>query len=388
MSTALATGHEPRVAVVHDYFTQRGGAERVAARIAGSFAGSQVFAAVADPAALPPCLAASMVSTTPLQALLRVGLPLQALGPLLPAAFGALDLHSPEVVISSSSAFAHHVRPPAGAVHICYCHTPPRFLWETHEYFRERRALDWLAAPALAVLRAWDAAAARRADVYVANSAFTATRIRRTYGRDARVLYPPIEARAFRPSTERSGRFLIVARLRPHKRIDLAIAAANTFGLPLDIIGEGSDLDRLRGLAGPNVRFLGRCPDDAVAAAMARCAGLLVPGIEDFGMTTVEVQAAGRPPIAFAAGGSTEIIRDGWNGFLVKEQTVGAFGAGMLRALHEPLDPDRLVKSAARFGAQSFDAALRDLVAEVLATGRIAARDRAVNPAPVRPRAP
>lgn len=388
MNLPRPAGGEPRVAVVHDYFTQRGGAERVAARIAGSFAGSRVFAAVAEPGMLPPPLTREGVSTTPLQPLLRAGLPLQALGPLLPAAFGALEVGAAEVVISSSSAFAHHVRPPSDAVHICYCHTPPRFLWEADEYFRERPAAGRLAALPLAVLRGWDRTAARRAHVYVANSAFTAERIRRTYGRDARVLYPPIETGAFHPSTERSGRFLVVARLRPHKRIDLAIAAANALGLPLDVIGEGSDLDRLRGLAGAGVRFLGRRPDDEVAAAMARCAGLLVPGIEDFGMTTAEVQAAGRPPIAFAAGGSTEIVRDGRTGFLVEEQSMEAIGAGMLRALREPLAPDPLVDSALRFAARSFEAALHDLVAEALAADRIAAGERVAIRASVRPPVP
>ena len=375
-------GRPGQVAIVHDYFTQRGGGERVAARLAGLFAGSRAFAAVAELDLLPASLAAAGVTTTGLQRLLDAGLPLPALAPILPAAFGALDMGSPDVVVSSSSAFAHHVRPPRGAVHVCYCHTPPRFLWEPDEYFRERRLVRPLGAAPLAILRGWDAAAARRVTAYVANSRFTAARIGRIYGRQARVVSPPIETDAFRPTTDRSGRFLAVARLRPHKRLDLAIGAANAFDLPLDIIGDGSDLPRLRALAGPTVRFLGRRDDAEVARAMAACAGLIVPGIEDFGMTTAEVQAAGRPPIAFAVGGSVEIIDDGRTGFLVPEQSVAAVGAGMRRALCQPLEPAALVASAARFDALHFDAAVREVVAECLAARRTAPLGRAPRPAP------
>ncbi|HVA86967.1 MAG TPA: glycosyltransferase, partial [Candidatus Saccharimonadales bacterium] len=223
-----------------------------------------------------------------------------------------------------------------------------------------------LAAPALAVLRRWDSAAAGRVGIHLANSTYTADRILRNYGRTARVVYPPVETSAFAPSVERSGRFLVVARLRPHKRIELAIAAANELHLGLDVIGEGSDLGRLRGLAGPTVRFLGRCSGETVAAAMAACAGLIVPGIEDFGMATVEVQAAGRPPIAFAEGGASEIVRDGETGFLFAEQTPAAIGGAMLRALSEPIEPGALVGSAFRFDALIFDWAIREVVAEVV----------------------
>lgn len=363
---AEATG----VAIVHDYFTQRGGAERVVERLAGLLANARVFAGIVDPVARPPSFGSHPVTTTPAQVLYRAGTPLQAFAPVLPGAFGMLDLGRPGVVLSSSSAFAHHVRPPAGAVHLCYCHTPPRFLWEQDEYFHERRGARMLGTPVLGLMRRWDAAAARRVDLYIANSAFTADRIRRTYGRTARIVHPPIDCGAFRPTTERSGRFLIVARLRPHKRVDLAIGAANELHLPLDVIGDGSHLPRLQQLAGPTVRFLGRRDDGEVAAAMASCAGLVVPGVEDFGMATAEVQAAGRPPIAFAGGGSPEIVRDGQTGFLFAEQTTASVGAAMQRALREPVDAQALVRSAGRFDARIFDTAIRELVAQALAEER------------------
>ena len=357
------------VAIAHDYFTQRGGAERVAERLAALYPDALVLTSVISAGARPASLAGHRVRPTALQRLADARVPLGALAPLLPVAFGRAALPAgTRVVLSSSSAFALHVRVPAGAVHIAYCHTPPRFLWERDEYFRERPLAQRALGPALAVARRADLAAARRVDVFLANSAFTAARIRRCYGRDARVVYPPVEVDAFGPPIdERSDRFLVVGRLKRHKRFDLAIEAANRARLPLDVIGDGPEAARLRRIAGPTIRFHGRLSDAQLRAAMARAAGLLVPGVEDFGMTTAEVQAAGCPPIAFARGGSLEIVRDGETGFLFHEQTPGALAAAMRRALAEPIPAAALVASARRFDAAHFDAAIRAAVAEALA---------------------
>ena len=370
MTLGAGRAEDAPIAIVHDYFTQRGGAERVAARLARNYPGAPVFAAVVAPDTLPDPLDRATIRTTELQRLGGAGLPLQSLAPLLPSAFGRLDIGRPRVVISSSSAFAHHIRPAAGTVHVCYCHTPPRFLWNCSEYFRDRAGRATVLAPALDLLRRWDIQAAGRVDIYLANSSYTAGRIRAAYGREARVVYPPIETASFVPSTKRSGRFLVVARLRRHKRIDLAIRAANALAVPLDIIGEGSERAKLAGLAGPTVRFLGRRSGSQVAAAMASCAGLIVPGIEDFGMTMAEVQAAGRPPIAFAQGGAPELVDDGRTGFLFDEPTPAALGAAMERALEVSLETDALVASAARFDAAVFDTAIRAIVDEAILASR------------------
>jgi glycosyltransferase involved in cell wall biosynthesis len=363
----------PTVALVHDYFTQRGGAERVAARLAALYPDAPLYTSVVDEAAAPVGVEPARVRTTGLQRVYSAGLPLKALAPALPAAFGRLDLDGADVVISSSSAFAHHVRPTPGAVHLCYCHTPPQFLWNRREYFGDRHATGWLAAPALHLLRRADFDASGRVDVYVANSRFTAERIRRSYGREARVVYPPIETESFVPSDDRSGRFLVVARLRPHKALSLAIAAANEHRLPLDVIGEGSGARRLKAIAGPSVRFLGHRSDAEVAEAMARCVALVVPGIEDFGMATAEVQAAGRPAIGLATGGTKEIVDDGETGFLVTERTVTALGAAMMRARREELDRRALLASARRFDVGVFNRAIEDLIEDALSGRRPAA---------------
>ena len=355
-----------KVALVHDYFTQRGGAERVAAHLASLYGDSLLYTSVLDGDAAPDLVDRERIRTTSLQRLRRARLPLRSLAPVLPGAFASLDLGSPDVVLSSSSAFAHHVRTPAGAVQICYCHTPAPFLWSSQRYFERSRLSGLLAAPALALMRKRDRAAAARVDVFVANSRFTAGRMRRIYDRHARVIHPPIDTARFRPTTEHSGRFLTVSRLRPHKAIDLVITAANTLRLPLDVLGDGSDRPRLEAMAGPTVRFLGRRSDAEVADAMERCAALVVPGVEDFGMVIAEVQAAGRPPVALDAGGAPEIICDGVTGFLAAEQTAAAIGAAMLRSQREELDPAALVASAQRFDVAVFDGAIRALVDEVL----------------------
>jgi glycosyltransferase involved in cell wall biosynthesis len=355
-----------KVALVHDYFTQRGGAERVAAHLASLYADSLLYTSVLDIDAAPDMVDRERIRTTSLQRLRRARLPLRSLAPVMPGAFASLDLGSPDVVLSSSSAFAHHVRTPSDAVQICYCHTPAPFLWSSQRYFERSRLSGLLAAPGLALMRRRDRAAAARVDVFVANSRFTAERMRRIYDRNARVIHPPIDTARFRPTTERSGRFLTVSRLRPHKAIDLVITAANVLGLPLDVLGDGSDRPRLEAMAGPTVRFLGRRSDAEVAEAMARCAALVVPGVEDFGMVIAEVQAAGRPPVALDAGGAPEIIRDGVTGFLACEQSAAAIGAAMLRSQREELDTAALVASAQRFDVAVFDSSIRALVDEVL----------------------
>ena len=365
----------PRVAIVHDYFTQQGGAERVVDELVRLFPGAPVHASVFDPEVLPDRVRAAGVKASRLQPLRAAGLPLPLLAPILPTAFGRLRLDGAAVVVSSTSAFAHHVRPPAGAVHVAYCHSPPHFLYQADDYFRERPWQRGLMAPALALLRRADQAAGRRVDVYVANSRYTADRVERCYGRRATVIHPPIDVAAFTPVAERSGRFLVVARLRRHKRLELALQAANRAGLPLDVIGDGPDASYLRTHAGDAVRFLGRLPDDEVRAAMARCDGLIVPGIEDFGLTIAEVQAAGRPPIAFAAGGALEIVEDGVTGFLFAERGADALVEAMHRARETTLDAAALVESARRFDRPRFDAAFGALVARAV-TDPAALHDR------------
>lgn len=341
------------VALVHDYMTQLGGAERVAGILATELSGADLFTSVHRPEQVPLRYIGGRAWQTSYLQPVSNRLPLKSMLALLPSAVASLDVRS-ELVLSSSSAFAHHVRPAKGAFHICYCATPAHFLWNQEAYFKGQPALAAALRPALSVLKRLDRAAAGRVDAYLANSKYTAGRIAEVYGREAQVVYPPVDMSRFEPSRERSGRFLVVSRLVRAKRVELAVEAANRYELPLDVIGDGPELRRLRAQAGPSVQILGWQPDDVVRRAMAECTAVIVAGEEDFGLVTAESQASGRPPIAFAAGGALEIIEDGVTGFLFRQQTVEALAEAMLRARQRDLEAADLRTSAERFAVPAF----------------------------------
>jgi glycosyltransferase involved in cell wall biosynthesis len=334
--------------------TQLGGAERVAGVIASMLPDARLLTSVHREREVPlPFIGGRVWQTSFLQPLAG-RLPLKAMLPLLPKAIAGLDVSESDLIISTSSAFAHHVRPSHGATHVCYCSAPAHFLWNQDEYFRGRPHLARAMAPLLSALQTLDLAAAGRVDAYIANSRYTAGRIEAVYGRDAQVVYPAVETSRFQPSRDRSGRFVVVSRLVPTKRVELVVEAANRYELPLDVIGKGPELQRLRKLAGPTVQVLGWLPDAVVRRAMAESTAVVIAGTEDFGLVTAEAQASGRPPVAFAAGGAIEIVEDGTTGFLFADQTSEGIGAAMLRAQAYDLDTADLVASAARFDIPVF----------------------------------
>jgi glycosyltransferase involved in cell wall biosynthesis len=352
-----------KVALVHDYLTEMGGAERVVLALTRVFPEAPLYTSVYDARTCAE-FADRDVRTTFMQHLTQRKRLTKSFFPLFPAAFRRLDLRGFDVVISSSSGFAHHVRVPAETLHICYCHNPPRFLWQPGDYFRGRPLTELFVRPALMRLRRVDLDAAERVVAYVANSEVVAGRIRETYGRRADVIHPPIDMARYALTSERSGRFLVVSRLLAYKRIDLALEAATSAGLPLDVIGDGPERRRLERMAGPSINFLGRRPDDFVRNALARCTALVLPAAEDFGLTPIEVQASGRPPVAFAAGGALETVRDGETGFLFCEPTPEALGQAMRRAAAHEIDAQHLRNAANRFDVANFDGRLRDLLAK------------------------
>jgi glycosyltransferase involved in cell wall biosynthesis len=348
-----------KVAIVHDYLTEMGGAERVVETMMRLFPEAPLYTSAFNPGACPAFAGLDVRTTFADRLTSRKGAA-KALFFTLPFAFRSLDLDDYDLVLSSSSGFAHHVRCRPGAHHVCYCHNPPRFLWQPDAYFRGQPSLRRALAPALAVFRRLDRGAAGRVDAYVGNSATVAERIRKTYGRDATVVHPPVDTSLYERSDERSGRFLVLSRLLAYKRIDLAVDAAAESGLPLDVVGDGPDRARLEARAGKSVRFHGRLQDDDVRELLARCAALIQAGEEDFGLTVIEAQASGRPPIAFAAGGALETVEDGVNGFLFAEQSAVALAAAMRRAENEELDVATLRKSARRFDREPFASKLMD----------------------------
>jgi glycosyltransferase involved in cell wall biosynthesis len=252
--------------------------------------------------------------------------------PLYPLAFESLDLRGFDTIVSITSAFAHGVKIPRGARHICYCLTPARFLWNYADYV-QREQIGRVAKIALPLvvgpLRGWDARAARRVNAFIAISRVVQKRIREFYERDSEIIYPPVDVESFPVSAARGDYFLILARLVPYKRIDLAVEAFNQLGLPLVIAGEGRDRARLQNLARGNVRFLGRVADEQARDLLAHARALVFPGEEDFGITPLEANAAGRPVIAFAGGGALDTIREGLNGVFFHAPTSEALAAAV-----------------------------------------------------------
>ncbi|HKP47269.1 MAG TPA: glycosyltransferase, partial [Pyrinomonadaceae bacterium] len=303
-----------RIAIFHDNFAQMGGAEKVAEEIHKLLPDADLLSTVAVREVLSPGLQQTRIKTTWMQRLPGLRRHFRHYFLLYPFAVESADLSNYDLVITSCFGYAKGVRKRKDAVHICYCHTPMRWVWRYEDYSQRagfggvvRKLLPLL----LLALKAWDRRAARRPDYYIANSQNVAERIKKFYGRDAVVIPPPIEVDRFRACAETEDYFLVLSRLVPYKRIDLAIEACTKLNRKLIVVGDGPDRARLEKLAGPSVTFLGRQPDEAVVRLASRCRALLFPGEEDFGMTPLEVNAAGRPVIAFRAGGALETVIEG-----------------------------------------------------------------------------
>jgi glycosyltransferase involved in cell wall biosynthesis len=361
----------PRVALVHDFLLDLRGAERVFAAICDAWPEADVFTAVYDEEGTEGRFAARSPRTSFLQRLRPSARTFRGLLPLYPHAIESLDLRGYELVISSSSAWAHGVLPDPGAVHVCYCHNPFRYAWSEREATLAARRPP-MRLPLEIVLsrwRQWDWIAAQRVDRYVANSRLTASRVRRYFGREADVLHPPVELERFAPG-EVGEHYLVVAELMAHKRIDVAVHAFNELRKPLVVVGDGPELRRLRRLAGPTVMFTGRLPDPAVADLLRRARALVVTAAEEFGIAAVEALASGRPVIALGSGGVLESVHEGETGAYYcssDPESLAAVVAGF-----DPLavDPAACVAAAERFGTDRFQSALRAIVAEAVAAER------------------
>jgi glycosyltransferase involved in cell wall biosynthesis len=360
-----------RVALVHDFLLDLRGAERVFAAICDAWPQADVFSVVYDERGTEGRFADRAVTTSFLQRLHPTARTFRVLLPLYPHAVESLDLRDYDLVITSSSAWAHGVLVDPGAVHVCYCHNPFRYAWSEREATLHAR--NPLVRPALRVLlnrwRQWDWIAAQRVDRYVANSMLTASRVRRYLGREATVLHPPVEIDRFRPG--RVGEhYLVLSELMAHKRIDVAIQAFNRLRRPLVVVGDGPAERRLRALAGPTVRFTGRLSDAQVADLLRSCRALVVPGEEEFGIAAVEALASGRPVLAAAGSGVAESVEAGVTGEF--------FGGGDEAALADCVrgfdalgaDVGECLAAARRFVPAHFQAALRRIVAEAVEAER------------------
>ncbi len=363
----MTPASSPRVALVASWLNQYGGAERVLEVVHELFPNAPVFTSTYWPAAMPAGyrnwdIRVSFLNRLPLGRQSQ-----RWLLPLYPAAFESLDLRGYDIILSITSAFAHGVHVPASGRHFCYCLTPARFLWSYSEYV-ERERIGRLPRAILPLfifsLRAWDRRAANRVTHFVAISRKVRERIAAYYQRDATIVYPPVDVERFSLSSERGDYFLILSRLVPYKRIDLAVQAFNALGLPLVIAGDGRDRVRLQEKAKPNIRFLGQVSDDEGRELLSRCRAFLFPGEEDFGITPLEANACGRPVIAFAGGGALDSTVEGVTGEFFREPTAAAL-AQVISAFDErKYDPLAIRQHAERFGSSVFKEKLLKQIAD------------------------
>jgi glycosyltransferase involved in cell wall biosynthesis len=363
---ALPTARAPRVALAHDYLLVMRGAERTFAAIADLYADAPIMTLLYDEQGTGARFAGRQVVTSPLQHLGVNQASFRRLLPLYPTAVRRLRPPSADVLLSSSSAFAHGVRAPEGAVHISYCYTPFRYAWYEEQRALEEtpRALRGLMRHQLWRMRRWDRSVSRRVDAYIAISELSRERIKRYLGRESVVVHPPVETHRFAPG-DPGDSLLVVSELVRHKRLPVALEAARRAGAPIDVVGSGPEYQALRD-AYPEAQFLGRPSDVELAELYARARAVLVPSMEEFGIAAVEAQAAGRPVIAAAAGGALETVLDGSTGRLVQLGDVDAFAQAIEKIDQLAFDPAEAAENAERFSVAAFQRSLSAQIAQAV----------------------
>lgn len=354
-----------KIALVHDDLVQHGGAERLFLAMLEVFPDADIFASLAtqdyESQFANYDLRTSFMQKLPFKKQLY-----RHYFMLYPLSFEGYDFSNYDVVISSSTRFAHGIVTKPETLHIAYFNTPPRMFWEPRSYFERSVPLSFLLSPFLSYLRLWDRVAAQRPDVLIANSKTPQARIKKYYGRDSEIIYPFVDLSRFEGVKglrgEKGGYFLIVSRLAAWKKIDIAIEACNRLNLPLKIIGEGPDRPRLQKIAGPTVELLGRLTDEEVVRYYKGCRAFLFPQKEDFGITPLEAMACGKPVIAYSAGGALETVLPGQTGKFFSPQTVEALVRALERFDEKDFHRQDCLEQAAKFSKERFKTKLRSLV--------------------------
>jgi glycosyltransferase involved in cell wall biosynthesis len=361
---------EPRVALAHDYLNQYGGAERVVEVFHDMYPDAPVYTSIFDPESMPPDYKTWDIRTSFLQHAPAIHRNHQPYLPLYPLAFKFLQVDDGyDVLLSSSSAWGKGVRVDPSTLHICYCHSPMRFAWD-FDHYAERERMDGLSRtvvqPILRRLRNWDRATSRRVHYFIANSQVVQARIAEFWGRESTVIHPPVDTQNFEPAApdEVDEYFVLISRLVPYKRFDIAIEAANRLGIPLKIIGDGRARAELEAMAGPTVEFMGRVDDAERNRLLARCRAAIFPAEDDFGIGQVEVQASGRPVIAYDRGGSRETVIDGETGVLFSPQS----GDGLIKAIKRfeqlTFSSYRIVEHADQFSRERFEREIGNFISD------------------------
>jgi glycosyltransferase involved in cell wall biosynthesis len=365
-----------RVAIVHYWFIGRGGGERVVEALAEIFPQADIFSLVADPSTLAPILQNRKLQTSFLQRVPGAKRFHRHFLFLQPLALEQFDLSNYDLVISSESGPAKGVITSSKTCHICYCHSPMRYIWDMYPEYR--RTMGFLAGTVFSVtahyIRLWDQASASRVDYFVANSRYSASRIRKCYGRESTVIHPPVDVSAGKISGQQGGYYIAIGRLVEYKRFDLAIAACTELGRRLKIIGTGPQERVLRRMGGPTVEFLGPLSDTELRKNLAGCRALLFPGEEDFGIVPVEAQSFGKPVIAYASGGVLETVRGIFPNEAESENPTGVFFterslSGLTKAMLEfesmehEFHPEIIRRNSLQFDSAIFKRRISEFIA-------------------------
>lgn len=367
---------QAKIAIVADWLTTDGGAEKVVAAIHEIVPQAPIYTTLYDKERVPYFENAT-VHTSWLQKIPGARKHHQWFLPWMPTIFENMNLDEYDIVISSSHSCAKGIITKPTTMHLCYCHSPMRYAWDNaHEYIEEysmNPLLKWLGRRIIHRIRIWDRMAAERVDTYCTNAHFVAQRIKKYYRKVADVIYPPVETKYFKPAQGEKTYYLAVGRLTPYKKFRLIVEAFNALNKPLIIVGTGVEERDLRARAHKNIHFLGHVDNDELAVLYAQARALIFPQTEDFGITPVEAMATGRPVIAYAAGGALETVIPGKTGILFKDQSA----VGIINAVHEferhatahntPFDPDAISKHAQRFSKERFQKDFRAYVEQAWA---------------------
>ena len=357
-----------KVAIVHYWLVGMRGGEKVLEQLCHLYPDADIFTHVADREKLSKTILRHRITETFISKLPWGRKFYQKYLPLMPLALESLDLTEYDLIISSEAGPAKGVICNPDAIHICYVHSPMRYIWDQYHIYRSQAGLltRWLMPIIASKLRIWDVCSAARVDYLVANSEFVARRIAKSWRRDAAVIHPPVNVEGFRQASvvEMGDFYLYAGELVSYKRADLVVDAFTRSGKPFIVIGEGSERKTLEERAGKNIRFLGRVPFDVLKDHYARCRALVFPGVEDFGIMPLEVMASGRPVVAYAKGGATETVINGKTGILFHEQSVDALDAAIdrLEAGMSDFSLADLVSHAESFSEDNFRKAMSEFI--------------------------
>ena len=356
---------EMKLAIVHEWLSEFGGSERCVMEFADLFPDAPIFTSVYNEKRFADIFPRDRVKTSMLQSWPNAIEKYRNYLPFMPMAFRKLDLSGFDVILSSNHCCAKGIRKPEGAIHISYIYTPMRYIWELHDVYRaslsgiKRVLFDWMVGP----LRKFDLESNSGVDYFIPISNEIDRRLQETYGRKGSVvIYPPVDIEKFSHEGEKEDYYLIAHRFVPYKRVDLAINAFNLNGLPLKVLGEGPDGDKLRSIAKPNIEFIGFVPEEELPGVYGRAKALIFTSFEDFGLTPVEAMASGTPVIAYGAGGALETVKEPETGVFFPEQTPDALNVAIEKFNTMSFMKEDLLSQAAKFDVKLFRTHIKDFV--------------------------